>query len=139
MLFAKIDEFGKAAWIGLTILGFWLAWPVGLMMVAFLVGSGRIGRGRCFSGRGQWLNMSEQAGGWEKWGRGGRARRASASGNKAFDEYREETLRRLEDEEREFQDFLERLRRARDKSEFDAFMAERRDRANPVPEAGSPV
>ncbi|RDJ93203.1 DUF2852 domain-containing protein, partial [Lacticaseibacillus rhamnosus] len=40
--------------------------------------------------------------------------------------YREETLRRLEEEQREFQDYLERLRRARDKAEFDGFMAERR-------------
>ena len=34
----------------------------------------------------------------------------SSSGNRAFDEYREETLRKLEDEQREFRDFLERLR-----------------------------
>ena len=39
-----------------------------------------------------------------------------------------ETLRRLEEEQREFRDFLDRLRMAKDKSEFDQFMAERRDR-----------
>ena len=39
--------------------------------------------------------------------------------------YREETLRRLEEEAEEFQTFLERLRKARDKAEFDQFMAER--------------
>ena len=50
----------------------------------------------------------------------------SASGNQAFDDYRAETLRRLEDEQREFQEFLVRLRKARDKQEFDQFMAERR-------------
>lgn len=49
-----------------------------------------------------------------------------SSGNSAFDEYRSETLRRLEDEQREFQQFLERLRFAKDKAEFDQFMAERR-------------
>ena len=38
-----------------------------------------------------------------------------SSGNHAFDEYRSETLRRLEDEQREFRDFLERLRFAKDK------------------------
>jgi len=43
----------------------------------------------------------------------------------AFDEYRAETLRRLEQEQGEFQDFLDRLRRAKDKAEFDQFMAER--------------
>jgi hypothetical protein len=34
-------------------------------------------------------------------------------------------LRRLEEEADEFQTFLERLRKARDKAEFDQFMAER--------------
>jgi hypothetical protein len=52
----------------------------------------------------------------------------SSSGNRAFDEYRVETLRRLEEEQREFRDFLERLRQAKDKAEFDQFMAERRNR-----------
>jgi hypothetical protein len=56
-------------------------------------------------------------------GRGG-----FSSGNKAFDDYREATLKRLEEEEREFRTFLDRLRQAKDKSEFDQFMAERRDR-----------
>ena len=55
-----------------------------------------------------------------------------SSGNWAFDEYREETIRRLEDEQKEFKDFLGRLRRAKDKAEFDQFMAERgRRRDNP--------
>ena len=53
------------------------------------------------------------------------------SGNRAFDDYREETLRRLEEEQREFREFLERLRMAKDKSEFDQFMAERRTRTSP--------
>ena len=48
-----------------------------------------------------------------------------STGNAAFDSYREETLRRLEEEAEEFQTFLERLRKARDKAEFDQFMAER--------------
>jgi hypothetical protein len=59
---------------------------------------------------------------------------APSSGNRAFDEYRTETLRRLEDEQREFREFLDRLRVAKDKTEFDAFMAERRNR--PSPDAG---
>ena len=51
-----------------------------------------------------------------------------SSGNRAFDDYRAETLKRLEDEEREFKEFLERLRVAKDRAEFDHFMAERRQR-----------
>ena len=60
----------------------------------------------------------------------------SASGNRAFDDYRTDTLKRLEDEQREFKDFLERLRFAKDRAEFDQFMADRRDRPA---EPGSPA
>jgi hypothetical protein len=59
---------------------------------------------------------------------GGPWNQAPSSGNRAFDEYRSETLKRLEDEQREFREFLERLRFAKDKTEFDQFMADRRDR-----------
>ena len=45
----------------------------------------------------------------------------------AFAEYRAETLRRLEQEQREFQDFVGRMRAAKDKQEFDQFLARRRD------------
>ena len=63
----------------------------------------------------------ERRGGSNFWG-------PPSSGNRAFDDYRSETLRRLEEEQREFKEFLERLRFAKDRSEFDQFMAERRDR-----------
>lgn len=53
-----------------------------------------------------------------------------STGNAAFDEYREETLRRLEDEADEFQAFLKRLRAARDQAEFDQFMDERKKPGN---------
>jgi hypothetical protein len=43
-------------------------------------------------------------------------------------------LRKLEEEASEFRAFLERLRAAKDRSEFDAFMRERRNRQ---PDAGS--
>ena len=68
-------------------------------------------RGRMdrFRGRGDWFGPA-------------------SSGNRAFDDYRSETLKRLEDEQREFKDFLARLRFAKDRAEFDQFMAERRQR-----------
>ncbi len=47
-----------------------------------------------------------------------------STGNTAFDEYREATLKRLEEERGEFAKFLERLRLAKDKDEFDRFMSE---------------
>ena len=55
-------------------------------------------------------------------------RHADSTGNSAFDDYRKETLNRLEEDQREFMEFLERLRRARDRAEFDQFMAERSSR-----------
>jgi hypothetical protein len=57
--------------------------------------------------------------------------------DRAFDEYRVETLKRLEEEQTEFKDFLDRLRHAKDKEEFDAFMAQHRPRPTP-PSDGQP-
>jgi Protein of unknown function (DUF2852) len=51
-----------------------------------------------------------------------------ASHNSAFEEYRQETLRRLDEEGGKFREFLERMRKARDRKEFDAYMAARRGR-----------
>lgn len=68
-----------------------------------------------------------------------REQRRHSSGNRAFDEYRMETLRRLEDEQREFMEFLDRLRMAKDKAEFDEFLDERRRRPAPGPEAPPPA
>ena len=50
----------------------------------------------------------------------------------AFEEYRQEALQRLEQEEGAFRRFLEQLRRAKDKTEFDQFMAQRRGSAAPA-------
>jgi hypothetical protein len=48
------------------------------------------------------------------------------TGNMAFEEYRADTLRRLEQEQREFDAFLVRLHAAKDKEEFEQFLAARR-------------
>jgi hypothetical protein len=118
-LAARIDDFGKPAWIALMIVGFLTWWPVGLAILIYLIGSGRM---NCW-----------KRGGWGRWQQEGRDRAhrwqgrwsGPSSGNRAFDDYRAETLRRLEDEQREFMEFLDRLRHAKDKAEFDQFMAER--------------
>jgi hypothetical protein len=47
----------------------------------------------------------------------------------AFEEYRQQTLHRLEQEQAEFKSFLDQLRFAKDKAEFDRFMAERQSAA----------
>jgi uncharacterized protein DUF2852 len=127
---ARLDDIGKPAWIALMILGFIFFWPAGLMVLAYLIGSGRMGCWR-HRGHGRWHNegVREAA---ERWLGG--ERRDAASGNRAFDEYRADTLRRLEEEEREFRTFLDRLRFAKDKAEFDQFLAERRRPEAPQPQ-----
>ena len=127
---AKLDEWGMGAWVALMILSFIFWWPLGLATLAFLIGSGRMGRIGCWKqgevGRWHGADRLREASQW--W------RQQPSSGNHAFDEYRTETLRRLEEEQREFREFLDRLRFARDKTEFDQFMAERRSRpASPPP------
>jgi hypothetical protein len=121
---AKLDEFGKPAWIALTVLGFIVWWPLGLATLAFAIGSGRMGCWR-HGGMSRWEHKAQRMGG-QFWS-------PRSSGNHAFDEYRAETLRRLEEEQKEFREFLDRLRFAKDKTEFDQFMAERRNRG-PAPQ-----
>ncbi len=53
----------------------------------------------------------------------------TSSGNSAFDAYKADTLRRLEEEQASFEEFLKRLREAKDKAEFDQFIDERARRA----------
>ena len=143
-------DLGKPAWIALMVLGFAVYWPIGLAILAFILWSGRMGcwrRGRwgrwyeaadqTQEGSGRWyVNQAQEA--VNRWC-GPNGRRQQSSGNRAFDEYRAETLKRLEEEEREFRDFLDRLRQAKDKAEFDQFMAERSRRpppgAEPQPQA----
>jgi len=112
----KLDEWGFGAWLATMIAGFIVFAPLGLAVLIYMLWSGRMGRGWGCRGEGR-----------RSWKRAQRAAGfAQSSGNAAFDEYRDETLRRLEDEQREFSSFLEQLRMAKDKSEFDQFMAARR-------------
>ncbi|WP_431856422.1 DUF2852 domain-containing protein [Azospirillum sp.] len=125
----------RAGSIALMVLGFMVWWPLGLAVLVFTIGSRKMG---CW-GHGRWARKMRRM--EEAMDRhfAGRAHHAS-SGNSAFDEYRQETLRRLEDEQRDFQGFLERLRAAKDKAEFDQFMSERRNRpSGPEPEPAQPA
>ncbi len=144
----RLDGFGKGAWIAAMVLGFILFWPIGLAILAFIIWSGRMSCGWRVDqgGRSRWQNrfsekFDKARGRVEDEFRGFTG--AYSSGNNAFDEYRMETLKRLEEEEREFRSFLDRLRRAKDKSEFDQFMADRRQRPQtgdaqePPPQPGS--
>lgn len=122
----------KPLLIVLTILGFILWWPIGLVLLAVM-----FWRKQMFCGGyrryGGWQGGAPWSGtGWKNWSG---SRQSTSSGNRAFDDYRAETLQRLEEEQKEFAEFLERLRFAKDKAEFDQFMSERRNRPEPPPEA----
>lgn len=128
------------------VLGFIAFWPLGLAMLAYILWGER------------WPEFRRQAGefkrgfGWDcgpgmhhsrghnGYGYGG------TSGNAAFDEYRtrelkrlQEERRRLEEERQEFEAFMRNLRMARDKEEFDRFMAERRARGPSGPGPEGPI
>ncbi len=146
MLAAGESEFGRVGWIAATVLAFIVWWPLGLASLAFvairkLMGFGPRDAGRWyaapgFSAPGFSAPGAGRAGPWRSSGCGWGRHAAPQSGNAAFDDYRAETLRRLEDEQREFVEYLERLRRARDKAEFDQFMADRR--RSPMPQSDTP-
>lgn len=106
---AWLDARGKGAWIAAMVLCFVFFWPVGLALLAYMIWSKKMFKSSCRTNR-------------KSCGFGGRTR---SSGNTAFDAYKEETLRRLQDEQEAFEAFLERLREAKDKAEFDRFMDER--------------
>ncbi|HWD60573.1 MAG TPA: DUF2852 domain-containing protein [Stellaceae bacterium] len=173
----RIDDLGRGGWIAVTVLSFVFFWPLGLVVLGFLYGSGRMGCWHHDSGapwgdrwqrkmnrmqrgfdrmqqgmermqaaaerfRGAWQARGPQGPGYQGPAYQGAGHQGAGhqgpgyqgpSGNRAFDEYRTETLRRLEDEQREFLEFLERLRHAKDKAEFDQFMTERRSMRDATP------
>lgn len=148
------------------ILGFIFFWPIGLAILLFMTcfshGNWRSARWNASGGNWNWQNNNWWSGHWygdnsmneeEQTGRrrnrrhrhhrqgcSSRSHRSrhsySSSGNTAFDSYREETLQRLEEEQGEFETFLDKLRQAKDKTEFDEFMAERKD--HPVQDYDAP-
>ncbi|NBD28468.1 MAG: DUF2852 domain-containing protein [Alphaproteobacteria bacterium] len=109
---AWLDDKGKGAWIAAMVLGFIFVWPVGLAILAYMIWSKRMFSGNCAAKR---TRHSYRAA-------------TKSSGNTAFDAYKQDTLRRLEDEQQQFEDFLQRLREAKDKAEFDQFMEDRAKR-----------
>ena len=140
----RLDDIGRPAWIALMILGFILFWPLGLGLLFYIIWSGRMRCGAYARHDGAWNEDRRDR--WERkmarmqekmarWG-GGPSRGFAPTGNRAFDEYRDQMLQRLENEAQEFQDFLARLRAARDKEEFDQYMADRQQRPPqpPAPE-----
>ena len=103
-----MDRRGKGAWIAAMILGFIFFWPLGLALLFYMIWSDRM-----FS-KSHSCSRSKSF-----------YRRDASSGNAAFDAYKADTLRRLEEEQQQFEAFMDRLRAAKDQSEFDEFMKDR--------------
>ena len=112
--------------IALMVLGFVIFWPLGLTMLAYILWGEMFGgspdkarawmqksKAWCQSSNGRHMN-----GNWRQ-----------SSGNAAFDDYRNEQLKRLDEERRrlneeihEFHEYMRTLRMARDREEFDRYM-----------------
>ena len=106
----------------LMVLGFMFFWPLGFIMLAWIIWGDRWGgfRQHFHDMRREWAGSCGPRGGYAR------------SGNSAFDDYRERELRRLDEERqkldeerREFEEYVRNLRRARDQEEFDRFRRER--------------
>ena len=97
------------------VLGFILFWPLGLALLFYMIWRKDMFK-TCKKSR--------------------HAHMCGSTCNSAFDAYKADTLKRLEDEQRAFEGFLGRLREAKDKTEFDAFMTERDSKTGaPAPQA----
>ncbi|MEQ1902429.1 MAG: DUF2852 domain-containing protein [Devosia sp.] len=116
--------------IALMVLGFILWWPLGLAMLAYIVW------GEKFGGSPEkaeaWMNKSRTWCRDQNYRHGNHGNWRQSSGNAAFDEYRAEQLKRLEEERRRldeeihaFHEHMRNLRMARDREEFDRFMREK--------------
>ena len=119
--------------IALMVLGFIIWWPLGLAMLAYIIW------GEAFGGSAEKAQgFVHKSKAWAEANCGPRNHayrghwRNSSSGNAAFDDYRAEQLRRLEEERKRldeeinaFHEYMANLRKAKDREEFDRFMGER--------------
>ena len=146
-------EFGPSEWAGARwrrsgsrwtafeiiamVLGFIVFWPIGLAILGYKFWQSRYGGPDLQTlATNKWEDARAMMATNSSWGCGS-MRRASrfyaASGNAAFDEWRTAELARLDEErrkldeaQREFAEYVDAIRRAKDREEFERFMAERR-------------
>jgi len=120
--------------IALMVLGFVVWWPLGLAALAYVLWGEMFGgsaeKAEGFVNRSR--SWAENCGsrGSNGFRRHGGFR--SQSGNAAFDEYRAEQLRKLDEERKRldeevngFHEYMRNLRMARDREEFDRFMRDK--------------
>ena len=118
--------------IALMVLGFVVWWPLGLAMLAYILWGEAFGgsaeKAQSYVNKGKaWARENCGPNGRQRYHGGWRS-----SGNAAFDDYRAEQLRRLEEERKRldeeisaFHEYMANLRKAKDREEFDRFMRER--------------
>ena len=146
---ARWRRHGGSRWTAFEIiamiLGFIVFWPIGLAILGYKFWQRRYGGPDLQTlATNKWQDartmMSSNSSFTSTWGCGGAMRRASryyapSTGNAAFDEWRtaelarlDEERRKLDDAQREFAEYVDAIRRAKDREEFERFMAERRAR-----------
>lgn len=135
----------RPAWtpatIALMVLGFMVFWPLGLAMLAYIIWGDRLEGFKADVNRA----TDNFACSFRKSTQGRHGMRAS-SGNAAFDDWRDAELARLDEERkkldemrREFDQHMRDLRMARDREEFDRFMASRQASQNNKPRTSGSV
>ncbi|MCK5932871.1 Protein of unknown function [Fulvimarina manganoxydans] len=124
----------RPAWtpatIALMVGGFFVFWPLGLAVLAYILWGDRL---ESFK-RDVNLSTDRFMSGVKRSGMG-KGFGFERTGNVAFDDWREKELSRLDEERRrlneaaaEFEEYARELRRAKDQEEFDRFMSDRRRR-----------
>jgi hypothetical protein len=118
--------------IALMVLGFIVFWPLGLAVLGYIMWGEKFGgspeKAQAYWNKGcSWVGANKP----RQWNKGSYT--MNSSGNAAFDEYRAEQLKRLEEERARldaeidaFHDYMANLNKAKDREEFDRFMNERR-------------
>ena len=120
----------RPAWtpatIALMVLGFMVFWPLGLAMLAYIIWGDRLDEFKAEVNRATDDFTSV-------FRKNRHCMRSTGSGNAAFDEWRDSELSRLDEERkkldemrREFDQHMRDLRMARDREEFNRFMADRK-------------
>lgn len=116
--------------IALMVMGFILFWPLGLAVLGYILWGEKFGgspeKAQAYFDKGRaWFGSTKHS--RKSWSG------MASSGNAAFDEYRSEQLKRLEEERarldaeiEEFHEYMANLNKAKDREEFDRFMNERR-------------
>ncbi len=121
------------------VVGFIVFWPIGLAVLGYKYWQNRAGGPdlQTFTAA-RWQDARTMMS--SSWSCGDAVRRARrftspSTGNMAFDDWREAELarldeerRKLDDAQREFAEYVDAIRRAKDREEFERFMAERRAR-----------